>query len=428
MIKYDSPASFRGQLQRGRGAAVRRASTASGAADAVYECVITDVRWDRQVDQRESYLARLIARLDLPLAPLQQHLATYDGEDVAPVELALQVLALLPMVGRHDAAAFLRGYVTDRPHWPAALEAIGSSGVLKLPAIWEGLADDVIANHDDAQLAQAIRTNPEPWTTFAPSQPRIRRIIDEIKASQPPVPARRNIRPEIAAMATEDLIGLVADGGPERRRALVELGRRGDHVVFDFAEDPGLRNAAGWLPGLSQALHHLGPHALPRARTWIGDSDDTLVTAGERVVAEVGDRGDAPVLLAALHRTLAAGQWCAAEVPARGLGRLGTREATGELMAAWEGTVHSLAREAFLDGLRGCAPHEAETVAIEGLDDCEPTVQQRACEAAPDTAAVHSRVRELADDPLAPEVHEAANTKLQALADRPRASHPHAIT
>jgi hypothetical protein len=95
------------------------------------------------------------------------------------------------------------------------------------------------------------------------------------------------------------------------------------------------------------------------------------------------------------------------------------REAASELMAAWEGTVHSRARETFLDGLRGCAPQEAEIVAVEGLDDCEPTVQQRACEAAPDTVAVRSRLRELAGDPLAPEVHEAANTRLQVLAGRP---------
>lgn len=416
MIEYASPASFRGQLQRGRGAAVRRASTAPGAADAVYECVMTDTRWDRQVDQRDSYLADLVARLDLPLAPIQRHLVTYDGEDVEPVELALQVLALLPMVGRLDAVAVLRGYAADGPHWLTALEAIGYSGAMKLPAIWDGLADDVIAHRDDAQLSHVIWCDTEPWTTFAQSQPRVRRIIDELRASRSP---RRDTPPEIAAIDNEGLVALVAAGGSERRRALGELGRRGDHIVFDFAEDPGLRNAAGWLPGILQALHHLGPDALPHARTWIGSGDDTLVAFGERVVAEVGDRGDAPVLLAALHRTVVAGEWCAAEVPARGLGRLKIREAASELMAAWEGTVHSRARETFLDGLRGCAPHEAEIVAVEGLDDCEPTVQQRACAAAPDTAAVRSRLRELAGDPLAPEVHEAANTRLQVLAGRP---------
>nr|WP_062339264.1 hypothetical protein [Herbidospora sakaeratensis] len=397
---------------------MHRTSTAPGAADAVYECVITDPRWDRQVDQRDGYLAGLIARLDLPLAPIEQHLLTYDGEDAEPVELALRVLALLPMAGRLDAAAVLRGYAIDGPHWSTALEAIGDSGAMTLPAIWDGLADDIMANRDDAQLAQAIWCDSEPWTTFARSQPRVRRIIVERNASRPPGPARRDTRPGIVAIGTEDLIGLVAAGGSGRRRALEELGRRGDRVVFDFAEDPGLRNAAGWLPGIPQALHHLGRDALPRARTWIGSGDDTLVAFGERVVAEVGDRGDAPALLAALHRTVAAGEWCAAEVPARGLGRLGIQEAASELMAAWEGTLHSLAREAFLDGLRGCAPREAEALVVEGLDDCEPTVRRRACEAAPDTAAVRSRLRELTADPLAAEVHEAANTRLRVLAVR----------
>ncbi|WP_157518673.1 hypothetical protein [Herbidospora mongoliensis] len=246
---------------------MRRTATAPGAADAVYECVITDTRWDPQVDQRDGYLAGLVARLDLPLAPIQQHLVTYDGEDAEPVELALQVLALLPMVGRLDAAAVLRGYAADGPHWPTALEAIGDSGAMQLPAIWDGLADDVIAHRDDAQLAQDISCDTEPWTTFAQSQPWVRRIIDELRASRSPRSAGR------------------------------------DRIVFDFAEDPGLRNAAGWLPGIPQALHHLGPDALPHARTWIGSGDATLVAFGERGVAEVGDRGDAPMLLATLHRS-----------------------------------------------------------------------------------------------------------------------------
>ncbi|WP_345097598.1 hypothetical protein [Planomonospora venezuelensis] len=244
MVEYDSPASFRGQLQRGRGAAVHRTSTAPGAADAVYECVITDTRWDRQVDQRDSYLAGLIARLDLPLAPIQQHLLTYDDEDAEPVELALQVLALLPMVGRLDAAAVLRGYAIDGPHWSTALEAIGDSGAMKLPSIWDGLADDIIANRDDAPLAQAIWCDTEPWTTFAQSQPRVRRIIDELKASRSPGPARRDTRPEIAAIDNEDLIGLVAAGGSERRQALEELGRRGDRIVFDLGRVLGV--IKGW--------------------------------------------------------------------------------------------------------------------------------------------------------------------------------------
>ncbi|MEV4013684.1 hypothetical protein AB0J35_24585 [Nonomuraea angiospora] len=170
---------------------------------------------------------------------------------------------------------------------------------------------------------------------------------------------------------------------------------------------------------MPQALRHLGTRALPQARAWIGSGDDTLAAFGERVLAEVGDQSDAPVLLAALRRAVASEEWCAAELPARGLGRLGVREAVDELVALWEGTVHSLAREAFLVGLQGCAPQQAALIAIEGLDDCEPTVQQAACARAQDTVWVRSRLLELADDPLAPEVHQAANTRLQMLADAP---------
>ncbi|MFI6291235.1 hypothetical protein ACIBEJ_06580 [Nonomuraea sp. NPDC050790] len=306
MVEYDSPACFRGRLQRGRGAAVHSVLTAPDAADAVYDCVITDTRWDRQVDQRDSYLAGLVARLGLPLAPIQRHLATYDGEDDEPVELALQVLALLPLVGRLDAVTVLREYAADGPHWSMALEAIGFSGAMKLPGIWDGLVDDVIARRDDAQLAQAIWCDTEPWTTFARSQPRIRRIVDELKASRSP---RRGRRLDLAALDNDALVALVTAPGSERRRAVEELGRRGDRIVFDLAEDRSLRNAAGWLPGIPQALRHLGPAALPPARTWIGSGDDILVGFGERVVAEVGDRSDAPVLLAALRRSVAAEEW-----------------------------------------------------------------------------------------------------------------------
>ncbi|MBB5081709.1 hypothetical protein [Nonomuraea endophytica] len=390
MIEYDDPASFRGQLQRGRGAAARRAPTEPGAADAVYECVVTDTRWDRQVEQRDSYLARLITRLALPLAPIEQHLSSHNDEDDEPVELALQVLALLPMIGRLDAVAVLRRYATEGPHWATALEAISTSGAMKLPAIW---------------------CDTEPWTTFARSQPRIRRIVDQRKSSQ----ARPHHSQKSTTYETEDLMRLVAAGGPERRQALEELGRRGDRTVLDLAEDSALRNATGWTPGIAQALHHLGPAALPRARIWIAGDDNTLVALGERVLAEVGDRSDASQLLSALRRATTAGNWCAAEIPARGLGRLKIPEAATDLMAAWEDTVHSPAREAFLEALQGCAPHNADAVAAEALDDCEPTVQRRACEGVPDTTAVRSRLQELADDPLTPEIHEAANTKLLLL-------------
>lgn len=93
MTDYDSPMTFRGQLRRGRGIAVQRAGTEPDAAEAVYECLFEDLRWDVPSDERDSYLAGLIHRLRLPLAPIERDLAV--AEDSESVECALSVLAVL---------------------------------------------------------------------------------------------------------------------------------------------------------------------------------------------------------------------------------------------------------------------------------------------------------------------------------------------
>lgn len=192
---------------------MRRAPAEPGATDAVYECVITDMRWDRQVEERDDYLAGLIAGLDLPSAPIEHHLFDFSGRDAEPVGLALQVLAILPLAGRLGAVAILRRYAVEGPHWSAALEAIGFSGAMRLPAMWDGLADDIVAGRDDAELAEAIWCDMEPWTTFARSQQRVRRIVDGLGASRAPGAHGRDIRHELAAVEVEDLLGIVAAGG-----------------------------------------------------------------------------------------------------------------------------------------------------------------------------------------------------------------------
>jgi hypothetical protein len=255
--------------------------------------------------------------------------------------------------------------------------------------------------------------------TFAQTQPRIRRLVQDRASARwsarPPVPGTAG-RQKIRDVRAEDLLQDITAGGPARRQALEELGRRGEMLVLDLAEDPGLRNAAGWIPGMPQALHHLGPAAIPRARAWTRDGgDSTLAGFGTRVLAECGDDSDIPALLSALHRDIADADWCSAEIPARGLGRLEAGQAASDLAAAWQSTVHSLAREAFLRGLQGCAPRIAGSFAEEGLYDCEPSVQRLACTAAPDGKLVRSRLRELASDPLTPEAHDAANTRLAML-------------
>jgi hypothetical protein len=49
---------------------------------------------------------------------------------------------------------------------------------------------------------------------------------------------------------------------------------------------------------------------------------------------------------------------------------------------------------------------------MEGLDDCEPSVQRAAPAPLPNTPATRARLVQLRDDPLAPEVREAARAAL----------------
>lgn len=210
---------------------------------------------------------------------------------------------------------------------------------------------------------------------------------------------------------------MAASPGPERRHALEELGRRGDPIVLDLAEDPSLRNAAAWTPGLPQTLHHLRTTAVPRARTWIGHQDDTLDRLARRILSEFGEHEDAPHLLNALTTATEEGNWCTAEVPARGLGRLHITAAAEPLTHLWEATEHSTAREAILAGLSSCAPETAALCAKEGLDDCEPSVQRAAPALLPNTPATRTHLIQLRDDPLAPEVREAAQAALHRPVD-----------
>jgi hypothetical protein len=125
MTDYDRPSTFRGQLRRGAASACN-ASAEPDAAEAVFECVFEDLRWDVACDEREGYLAGLICRLGLSLAPIERHLAVAD--DYETVELTLGVLVLLPFARRADAASLLRRYALEGRFRQAALDAIGDSG------------------------------------------------------------------------------------------------------------------------------------------------------------------------------------------------------------------------------------------------------------------------------------------------------------
>jgi hypothetical protein len=87
--------------------------------------------------------------------------------------------------------------------------------------------------------------------------------------------------------------------------------------------------------------------------------------------------------LDALAAAVAGEDWCGLEDVATGLGRLAVEEAASLLVRAWESTPHSYSRISLFQGLAGCLPAGLDDFAAEGLDDCEESVQEAACAAAP---------------------------------------------
>lgn len=386
MESYDDPRSFRGQLQRGRGIAFREARNRARAGEAVYECVIDDPRWDRQAESRDTYLADLIRTLGLPLTPIEEHLTAFDDDDPDDIGLLLSVVAELAAAGHDDAIGVLRRYVTGGEHWSAALAALVFAESADVLGVRDQLIDEALGCRTDAELEKLVDDGDDEWMQPALERhPRLQRFHDKSEESPEQrraeaIASRRRLVQSMADTPRDELLRQVAHEPGRRRWALEELGRRGDQTVLDLVEDPGLRTMAGWIPGARQALKHLGAAAVPRARQWLS-GDDLLAALGLRVLADAGDRRDVPGLISALERAFNDDDlWCAAETPAEGLGRLQVAEAAPLLLAAWEKSVHSFARRRFLPALHSCAPRVAESVAAEGLDDCEPSVRDIARE------------------------------------------------
>ncbi|WP_459647900.1 hypothetical protein [Kitasatospora sp. Ki12] len=121
--EYAPPNTLLGLLQRGRGqGALMAAEDRASVADLVHGCIRWEWRWDRQVDDRHLYLARLIRDLELPLGPVVEMLA---GDEETRWR-ATRVLELLVLAGSEEARAALPGYVPgeDRPTMRRPVEKV----------------------------------------------------------------------------------------------------------------------------------------------------------------------------------------------------------------------------------------------------------------------------------------------------------------
>ena len=92
-------ASIEADLRLGRGAGYRAALRA-GAAHEVLSCVLHDPRWDRQLEARAPYYARLLVVLDADISLVAEWLlGERTTDDVSDLWLSIGVLAA--MARRH---------------------------------------------------------------------------------------------------------------------------------------------------------------------------------------------------------------------------------------------------------------------------------------------------------------------------------------
>ncbi|GAB7036966.1 MULTISPECIES: hypothetical protein [Catenuloplanes] len=189
---YANPNTVPGALQRGLGRGAHQVASTSDASDLVTACLRRDYRWDRQVDERDVYLARLVRDLRMPIAPVITRLyeaPPRDSDDENAFTVALGVLEALGRADVDEAVEGVRRYVRHgarelrrRPPAPEFLDlaedladrstaghvhgVITKLGALALPAArrWAGTAGHpltwtglrLMAAHGDATDVPAL--------------------------------------------------------------------------------------------------------------------------------------------------------------------------------------------------------------------------------------------------------------------------------
>ncbi|MQS11820.1 hypothetical protein F7Q99_05825 [Streptomyces kaniharaensis] len=362
--EYAPASTLPGLLQRGRGlGALMAAEDPAAAADLVYGCIRWEWRWDRQVDDRHLYLARLVRDLDLPLGPIVEQLAAAEDTCMR----AARVLELLALDGSTEARDALNAYVQDGEHRELVLESVES----------------------------------------------MRSMADA------PAPTRRTWADPLPERDSASLLAMLADPDvPENAKAtaLRALSRRApEPALIPLVPTLGAADGTCQLPMLGRAVDVLGEQAVPAAREWATSDRPWLAGLGLVVLAGHGDESDLPTVLNELERAWVAQEWCGPDTLARGLARFGPRaaDAASLLRRFWLWTPHSYERSAYLEALGALGAAGMDEAYTESLRDCEANARLLAVRRAPDGPRVRERLAYLRDDPMEePEVREAARVRL----------------
>ncbi|WP_035924284.1 hypothetical protein [Pseudofrankia saprophytica] len=410
---YASYRSLLGELQRGHGIAVVRLRGQPEHAQIVYECTSRDTRWDWQVDNRRGYLARLLRDLRLDLAPLIAQLRACGPDRPWPhrdptnddnqFRLTVGILETLARAGNAQASEALRGYVRDGLRWVEVLEVISEEWPVEW---WDDLWEAAAARLDLDDTTHLFPSG-KPWRHWRGRDPSLDARLDDALPNRCDSPATGN---DLTETSDADLIDLLRAPDTDRgtlAMALRQIRRRG-HAVPELLELVEQLRAAR-APGLTRALHTLGPLVVPAARTWAADSDHPLFHDAPDLLAEHGDEQDIPTLLTALDRL--ADQWCGYDQLTAGLTRIvaalppNAQTDTRALLVRrlrWLAIAspHSYERPSYLRSLLLLDWQHTLNNLPAYLFDCEPEVRQLAAENIPLTDNVRSLLTLLRDDPI----------------------------
>ena len=452
-------------LRKGRGAGFRAILDAGpAAAREVTDCVLDDPRWDRQVEAREDYYARILLALDANVERIAASLLRED-EDADESDCWLPIGVLTEMARRaHPAAQRAIGRAIEHgPHWRSCLDGLEAAGGEALigSVLNPAIIATLLKRADAAEIADATQTVAAPWGEWAATVPALRFVLSDRpksgeQAFSGPVHwiaprVRLPATPPIsAAMTTRELLELasahprvcrqiqkiVADrtdgettrllfdfaesGRPaERRVALAVLGSQGigeflgaadaffrAEAAMTFTERKSHQTRVAYL----RYLDELPAEAtLLRARRWFAEPWP-LSLAGERVLAKHATLDDRIMLETAGGLALKDDMYRLCSV-VDALGTVGAIESVPFVATVYAAEApYSYARRRAVTALahhQGCPT--ADSLLLEALWDCEPESREIACGHTPrSNLASTRRIKELASDPFEEEGVRAA--------------------
>ena len=229
--RYAPYRTLRGALQRGCGTAAVRLRDRPDQAQLVYECTSRDTRWDRQVDDRYTYLARRLRDLRLDLTPLVTQLRAcgpyrpwprQDPTEDDQFALAVGIGEALARAGEAQAREALYRYVGDGERWIDALQTIAYEWPVEW---WDDLWEIAAARLSTDDVAQ-LQPSGKPWRRWRGRDPRLDTVLAAAER-----PAARACPTDLAEVPDADLAAALRAVGTDRVRPASLLTRISTQLV-----------------------------------------------------------------------------------------------------------------------------------------------------------------------------------------------------